>query len=159
MSTSNDADNLRDSAQSGSSYAQSISRLSWQMGIAPTLGRRRVAAFFDRTDGPVDAEQAWRAITLESPIDRSTVYRAIRIFCDAGLLVETVGPDRRSVYQKRSASAEVTLYDIETGQQLSIAGGEIIRPIEQLLLRYGLVLAGPLEFKVRGRPLSDADEP
>lgn len=159
MSRSKTDDSLGDADHGQSTFAQSISRLSWQMGIAPTLGRRRVAAFFDRMDGPINAEQAWRMISMESPIDRSSVYRAIRIFCDAGLLVEIVGPDQKNLFQKRSASVEVSLYDVETGQQLSIPGGDIIRPIEQLLARHGLALAGPLEFKVRGKPLSDADEP
>ena len=73
-------------------------------GLKTTRQRDEIAQWFFRLDGHLNADQIYREIKKISPgIGFSTVYRTLKLLCDAGLVQERHFGDGEALYENVSS--------------------------------------------------------
>jgi Fur family iron response transcriptional regulator len=132
--------------------SQALQQRLSERGIAPTLQRMAVAHVLLAQPVHMTAEQVLDAARRCLPsVSRTTVYAALRLFAEHGLLRELPVDGAATVYDS-NPSVHHHLYDIDTGEVVDVPLGQVqVQGLDDTLA--GLTLAG-VDVIVRVRGLS-----
>ena len=123
-------------------------------GLRMTGQRRTVASVLEQADDHPDVEAIHaRAASLDPGISIATVYRAVKLFEEAGLLERREFGDGRARYEDAERDHHDHLIDLQTGEVIEFVDPEIEALQEKIAARLGYDLrAHRLElFGVRRR--------
>ena len=131
----------------------SIEQLCEQKGLRLTEQRRVIARVLDVSDDHPDVEELHkRACLIDDNISVATVYRTVRLFEEAGILVRHEFKDGRSRYENVDISEHHDhLIDIETGEIIEFTNEEIELIQEKIAESLGFELVDH-RLELYGRP-------
>jgi Fur family ferric uptake transcriptional regulator len=111
-------------------------------GLKFTPQRRLIADVFLRQTGHLSTEELYDSVRKEDPsIGQATVYRTLKLFCEAGLAKEVNFGDGVARYENTSNSVHHDhLICIGCGRQVEFMDAEIEKLQEKLAERNGFLL-------------------
>lgn len=114
-----------------------------QKGIKLTGQRLVISEILCGSLDHPSADQIYRKAVARHPrISLATVYRTLRLFRDAGLVIEQAFQDDRCHYELASDPRHDHLLDVETGAIVEFRDPEIERLEEAIAARLGYRLTG-----------------
>ena len=130
-----------------------IEQLCVDKGMRMTDQRRIIAQILsDATDHPDVEELYRRASALDAAISIATVYRTVRLFEEAGILMRHDFKDGRSRYEQTTEQHHDHLINVHTGEVVEFSDPEIERLQEEIARRLGYRLVGR-RLELYGAPL------
>ena len=129
-------------------------------GMRMTEQRRIIARILDAATDHPDVEELYRrASAIDSKISIATVYRAVKLFEDAGVITRHDFGAGRSRYESIPEEHHDHLIDLRTGEVIEFRDEEIERLQQAMAERLGFRLVDhrlelygvPLEPKEKGR--------
>lgn len=124
-----------------------LERLCADKGLKMTDQRRVIARVLSESEDHPDVEEVYRrASERDSAISLATVYRAMKMFEDAGIVERLDVGDGRAHYEEARDETHHHLIDVETGRVVEFADAEV----DALLIR----IAGELGYTLVGRRLA-----
>lgn len=117
-----------------------LERLCAQKGLKMTEQRRIIARVLSESADHPDVETVYRRATAIDPrISIATVYRSLKLFEDANVLVRHDFGEGRARYEETSSHHE-HLIDIETGEVIEFLNEEIEALKERIARELGYEL-------------------
>ena len=117
-----------------------IEEMCEQKSMRMTDQRRVIAKILDNADDHPDVEELHkRACLIDKNISVATVYRTVRLFEEAGILVRHEFKDGRSRYEEAGEHHE-HLIDIESGEIIEFQNEELEEMKRQVALNMGYEL-------------------
>jgi len=124
-----------------------LERLCADKGLKMTDQRRVIVRVLSESEDHPDVEEVYRrASERDSAISLATVYRAMKMFEDAGVVERLDVGDGRAHYEEARDEAHHHLIDVETGRVVEFADAEV----DALLIR----IANELGYTLVGRRLA-----
>ena len=112
-------------------------------GLRLTGQRRVIAQVMVEGDGHPNAEQIHAIAARQfDRLSLATVYRTLRLLCDAGMVIEHAFPDGRCHFELASRPHHDHLIDEETGAIVEFCDPEIELLQEAIARRLGYRLTG-----------------
>lgn len=112
-------------------------------GLRMTEQRRVVARVLESSKDHPDVEELYsRASAVDPNISIATVYRAVKLFEEAGILDRLEFGDGRSRYEDAERDHHDHLIDLSTGEVVEFVDEEIERLQEKIAARLGYELRG-----------------
>jgi Fur family ferric uptake transcriptional regulator len=112
-------------------------------GLRMTEQRRIVAKVLEESDDHPDVEALYgRAQEIDPAISIATVYRAVKLFEEAGLLEKLEFGDGRARYEDADRDHHDHLIDLSTGQVIEFVDPEIEALQEKIAAKLGYELKG-----------------
>ena len=112
-------------------------------GLRMTDQRRTVARIIGEADDHPDVEELYaRAAALDPKISLATVYRAVKLFEEAGILEKLEFGDGRARYEDAERDHHDHLIDVNSGQVIEFVDPEIEALQEKIAARLGYRLIG-----------------
>ncbi|MEF3047848.1 Fur family transcriptional regulator [Pseudotabrizicola sp. L79] len=112
-------------------------------GLRMTDQRRTVARVIGEADDHPDVEELYaRAAALDPKISLATVYRAVKLFEEAGILEKLEFGDGRARYEDAERDHHDHLIDVNSGQVIEFVDPEIEALQEKIAARLGYRLIG-----------------
>ena len=109
-----------------------------QSGLRMTEQRRIVAQVLDTADDHPDVEELYaRASKLDPKISIATVYRAVKLFEESGILEKLEFGDGRARYEDADRDHHDHLIDMQTGKIIEFIDPEIEALQEKIAKRLG----------------------
>lgn len=134
-----------------------IEDLCVEKGMRMTDQRRIIARVLsDATDHPDVEELYRRASAVDSNISIATVYRTVRLFEEAGILMRHDFKDGRSRYEQATDQHHDHLINVKTGEVVEFQDPEIDRLQQEIARRLGFRLVGR-RLELYGAPLENQD--
>tara|TARA_B100001113_G_scaffold219936_1_gene180374 strand:- start:467 stop:880 length:414 start_codon:yes stop_codon:yes gene_type:complete len=130
-----------------------IEKMCEKKSMRMTDQRRVIARILDNADDHPDVEELHkRACLIDDNISVATVYRTVRLFEEAGILVRHEFKDGRSRYENVDISEHHDhLIDIETGEIIEFTNEEIELIQEKIADSLGFELVDH-RLELYGRP-------
>ena len=120
-----------------------IERLCIAKGLKMTGQRRVIARVLSAAADHPDAEQVHkRASAVDPRIALATVYRTVRLFEQANILVRHDFGDGRARYEPASERHHDHLIDMDSGRVIEFANAEIERLQKMVVVALGYRLVG-----------------
>lgn len=120
-----------------------IERLCAEKGLKMTDQRRIIARILSEADDHPDVEEVYRrASARDEAISLATVYRAMKMFEDAGIVERLDVGDGRAHYEEARGELHHHLIDVETGAVIEFADGEVDVVLERIARDLGYSLVG-----------------
>jgi Fur family ferric uptake transcriptional regulator len=133
-----------------------IEALCVEKGMRMTDQRRIIARVLSEATDHPDVEELYRRASAEdSNISIATVYRTVRLFEEAGILMRHDFKDGRSRYEQATEEHHDHLIDVSTGRVVEFQDPEIDRLQEAIAQRLGYRLVGR-RLELYGAPLHAA---
>jgi len=109
-----------------------------------TFARRVIARAFWKTEGHVTAEELHRLVQREKPnVGLATVYRTLRLLCEAGLAEEHKFPGGVSYYEHRIGHAHHDhLICVQCGEVREFQSKSIERMQEEVCRQFSFLATG-----------------
>jgi len=131
-----------------------LERLCEEKGLKMTEQRRVIARVISDAEDHPDVETVYRRATEVDPrISIATVYRSLKLFEDANVLVRHDFGEGRARYEETGEHHE-HLIDIETGQVLEFFNAELEKMKERVARELGYELVDH-RLELYGRKLKD----
>jgi Fur family ferric uptake transcriptional regulator len=112
-------------------------------GLRMTDQRRIVARVVGESEDHPDVEELYaRALALDPRISLATVYRAVKLFEEAGILDRLEFGDGRARYEDADRDHHDHLIDVSTGEVIEFVDPEIEALQERIAARLGYRLIG-----------------
>ena len=112
-------------------------------GLRMTDQRRTVARVVGESEDHPDVEELYaRAVALDPRISLATVYRAVKLFEEAGILDRLEFGDGRARYEDADRDHHDHLIDVSTGEVIEFVDPEIEALQERIATRLGYRLIG-----------------
>jgi len=112
-------------------------------GLRMTDQRRIVARVVGESEDHPDVEELYaRALALDPRISLATVYRAVKLFEEAGILDRLEFCDGRARYEDADRDHHDHLIDVSTGEVIEFVDPEIEALQERIAARLGYRLIG-----------------
>lgn len=122
-------------------------------GLRMTGQRRVVARVLEGSDDHPDVEELHRRAAAEdAQISLATVYRAVKLFEEAGIVEKVDFGDGRARYEDAEREHHDHLIDLSTGQVIEFVDEEIEALQRKVAERLGYELKGH-RMELYGRPL------
>lgn len=132
-----------------------IETLCLEKGMRMTEQRRVIARILSSAKDHPDVEELHRrAAEIDSNISIATVYRTVRLFEEAGILMRHDFMDGRSRYEEAPESHHDHLIDMKTGHVIEFMNPEIERLQEDIAKKLGYRLVGH-KLELYGMPLDE----
>lgn len=132
-----------------------IEQLCLEKGMRMTEQRRVIARILSSAKDHPDVEELHRrAAEVDSNISIATVYRTVRLFEEAGILMRHDFMDGRSRYEEAPESHHDHLIDMKTGHVIEFMNPEIERLQEDIAKKLGYRLVGH-KLELYGMPLDE----
>ncbi|MHA6268140.1 Fur family transcriptional regulator [uncultured Aliiroseovarius sp.] len=124
--------------------AASVLKRCEELGLRMTEQRRVIARILEQAhrDHPDVEELHARAARLDSRISLATVYRTVKLFEEAGILVKNEFGDGRARYESADRDHHDHLIDLTTGQVIEFLDPEIEALQEKIAAKLGYQLKG-----------------
>ncbi len=120
-----------------------LERLCAEKGLKMTEQRRIIARVLSESDDHPDVEEVYRrASAHDAAISLATVYRAMRMFEDAGIVTRLDIGDGRAHYEEARGDQHHHLIDVETGAVVEFTSKEVDAILEKIASELGFVLVG-----------------
>ncbi len=120
-----------------------LERLCAEKGLKMTEQRRVIARVLSDADDHPDVEEVYRrAAARDSGISLATVYRAMRMFEDAGIVERLDLGDGRAHYEEARGDQHHHLIDVETGAVVEFTGAEVDGIVQKIAKELGYSLVG-----------------
>ncbi|WP_424940316.1 Fur family transcriptional regulator [Aliiroseovarius sp. S253] len=122
----------------------SILKRCEDMGLRMTDQRRVIARVLEDAhhDHPDVEELHARASAVDSRISLATVYRTVKLFEEAGILVKNEFGDGRARYESADRDHHDHLIDLSTGEVIEFLDPEIEALQEKIAAKLGYELKG-----------------
>jgi len=134
-----------------------IEDLCVEKGMRMTDQRRIIARVLSQATDHPDVEELYRrASAVDSNISIATVYRTVRLFEEAGILMRHDFKDGRSRYEQATEQHHDHLINVKTGEVVEFQDPEIERLQEEIARRLGFRLVGR-RLELYGAPLEGKD--
>ncbi|SIO23919.1 manganese uptake regulator, Fur family [Rhodovulum sp. ES.010] len=122
-------------------------------GLRMTDQRRVIARVLDQSDDHPDVEELYgRASAVDARISIATVYRAVKLFEEAGLLEKHEFRDGRARYEDAERDHHDHLIDMNSGEVIEFCDPEIEALQEKIAEKLGYRLKGH-RLELYGVPL------
>ena len=114
------------------------------LGLRMTEQRRVIARILEKAhrDHPDVEELHARAAGLDNRISLATVYRTVKLFEEAGILVKNEFGDGRARYESADRDHHDHLIDLTSGQVIEFLDPEIEALQEKIAAKLGYELKG-----------------
>lgn len=120
-----------------------LERLCAEKGLKMTEQRRVIARVLSDADDHPDVEEVYRrASARDSGISLATVYRAMRMFEDAGIVERLDLGDGRAHYEEARGDQHHHLIDVETGAVVEFTSAEVDGIVQKIAKELGYSLVG-----------------
>lgn len=120
-----------------------LERLCAEKGLKMTEQRRVIARVLSDADDHPDVEEVYRrASSRDSGISLATVYRAMRMFEDAGIVERLDLGDGRAHYEEARGDQHHHLIDVESGAVVEFNSAEVDAIVERIAKELGYSLVG-----------------
>lgn len=120
-----------------------LERMCVQKGLKMTEQRRIIARVLSEADDHPDVEEVYRrASARDAAISLATVYRAMRMFEDAGIVDRIDVGDGRAHYEEARGDQHHHLIDVETGAVVEFTSGEVDAILQRIARELGYSLVG-----------------
>lgn len=130
-----------------------LEQLCVEKGMRMTEQRRVIARVLSSSHDHPDVEEVHRrAVALDPHISIATVYRTVRLFEEAGILMRHDFMDGRSRYEEASEKHHDHLIDVKTGTVIEFVNEEIERLQEEIAEKLGFKLVGH-KLELYGTPI------
>ncbi|WP_316862247.1 Fur family transcriptional regulator [uncultured Cohaesibacter sp.] len=135
-----------------------IEELCVRAGMRMTEQRRVIARVLDDSIDHPDVEELYaRAAKIDNNISISTVYRAVKLFEDCGIIERHDFRDGRSRYETITEKHHDHLIDLRTGNVIEFRDEEIERLQEEVARRLGFKLVDH-RLELYGIPIEESDK-
>ena len=132
-----------------------IEQLCIEKGMRMTDQRRVIARVLSAAKDHPDVEEVYRrASAQDANISIATVYRTVRLFEEAGILMRHDFLDGRSRYEETPEEHHDHLIDLRSGRVIEFMDPEIERLQEEIARRLGFTLVGH-KLELYGMPIDD----
>ena len=112
-------------------------------GLRLTGQRRTIATVLEQADDHPDVEELHRrAVALDPGISLATVYRAVKLFEESGILDKLEFGDGRARYEDAERDHHDHLIDLTTGEVIEFVDPDIEALQERIATRLGYRLKG-----------------
>jgi Fur family transcriptional regulator, ferric uptake regulator len=120
-----------------------VERLCAEKGLKMTEQRRVIARVLSEAEDHPDVEEVYRrASAQDSGISLATVYRAMKMFEDAGVVQRLDVGDGRAHYEEARPERHHHLIDVESGAVIEFADAEVDAILQRIAHDLGYVLVG-----------------
>lgn len=120
-----------------------LERLCVEKGLKMTEQRRIIARVLSEAEDHPDVEEVYRrASARDSGISLATVYRAMRMFEDAGIVDRIDVGDGRAHYEEARGDQHHHLIDVESGAVVEFTSAEIDDILQRIARDLGYKLVG-----------------
>lgn len=120
-----------------------VERLCAEKGLKMTDQRRIIARVLSEADDHPDVEEVYRrAASRDSGISLATVYRAMKMFEDAGIVERLDVGDGRAHYEEARGELHHHLIDVETGAVIEFSDPEVDALLQRIAHDLGYTLVG-----------------
>lgn len=137
----------------GAAEEGSIERLCMERGLKMTGQRRVIARVLSEASDHPDVEELYRrAVMLDDRISIATVYRAVRLFEEKGILQRRDFGSGRARYEPTDHGHHYHLIDVETGKVVEFRNSEHERLVRALVEQLGFEVVS-LRLEVFGKRL------
>ena len=127
-------------------------------GLRMTDQRRIVARVVGEAVDHPDVEELYtRAVQIDPRISLATVYRAVKLFEEAGILEKLEFGDGRARYEDAERDHHDHLIDVNSGEVIEFVDPEIEALQERIAARLGYRLIGH-RLELLGVPIKKAGE-
>lgn len=134
-----------------------LEELCVEKGMRMTDQRRIIARVLTEASDHPDVEELYRrASAVDANISIATVYRTVRLFEEAGILMRHDFKDGRSRYEQTTEQHHDHLINVKTGEVVEFQDPEIERLQEAIARRLGFRLVGR-RLELYGSPLESKD--
>ena len=136
-----------------------LEQLCVEKGMRMTEQRRVIARVLSVAKDHPDVEEVHRrAVAVDPHISIATVYRTVRLFEEAGILMRHDFMDGRSRYEEASETHHDHLIDMKTGQVIEFVNEEIERLQDEIAAKHGFKLVGH-KLELYGVPIEQPAKP
>ena len=136
----------------------SIDNLCLAKGMRMTEQRRVIARVIDSSDDHPDIEEIHRrAVAIDPKVSIATVYRTLRLFEDAGIVIKHDFGNNRACFESASRTHHDHIIDIESGQVIEFCDSTIEELQKKIALKHGFVLTGH-KMELYGKRIQDNDK-
>lgn len=120
-----------------------LERLCAEKGLKMTEQRRVIARVLSEADDHPDVEEVYRrASAHDAGISLATVYRAMRMFEDAGIVERIDVGDGRAHYEEARGDQHHHLIDVETGSVAEFTSADVDAILQRIARDLGYSLVG-----------------
>lgn len=120
-----------------------LERLCAEKGLKMTEQRRVIARVLSEAADHPDVEEVYRrASALDAAISLATVYRAMRMFEDAGVVERIDVGDGRAHYEEARGDQHHHLIDVETGAVVEFTSKDLEGIFQRIARDLGYSLVG-----------------
>ena len=143
-------------SKTGVDMAKNIIQRCAQNGLRMTEQRRIVAQVLEISNDHPDVEELYaRASKLDSRISIATVYRAVKLFEESGILEKVEFGDGRARYEDADRDHHDHLIDMQSGEVIEFIDPDIEALQEKIARRLGYRLKGH-RLELYGVPIKRA---
>jgi|TARA_B100000768_G_scaffold178938_1_gene195631 Fur family ferric uptake transcriptional regulator len=143
-------------SKTGVDMAKNIIQRCAQNGLRMTEQRRIVAQVLEISNDHPDVEELYaRASKLDPRISIATVYRAVKLFEESGILEKVEFGDGRARYEDADRDHHDHLIDMQSGEVIEFIDPDIEALQEKIARRLGYRLKGH-RLELYGVPIKRA---
>ena len=143
-------------SKTGVDMAKNINQRCGQNGLRMTEQRRIVAQVLEISNDHPDVEELYaRASKLDPRISIATVYRAVKLFEESGILEKVEFGDGRARYEDADRDHHDHLIDMQSGEVIEFIDPDIEALQEKIAGRLGYRLKGH-RLELYGVPIKRA---
>ena len=143
-------------SKTGVDMAKNIIQRCAQNGLRMTEQRRIVAQVLEISNDHPDVEELYaRASKLDPKISIATVYRAVKLFEESGILEKVEFGDGRARYEDADRDHHDHLIDMQSGEVIEFIDPDIEALQEKIARRLGYRLKGH-RLELYGVPIKRA---
>ena len=143
-------------SETGVDMAKNIIQRCAQNGLRMTEQRRIVAQVLEISNDHPDVEELYaRASKLDPKISIATVYRAVKLFEESGILEKVEFGDGRARYEDADRDHHDHLIDMQSGEVIEFIDPDIEALQEKIAGRLGYRLKGH-RLELYGVPIKRA---
>lgn len=143
-------------SKTGVDMAKNIFQRCAQNGLRMTEQRRIVAQVLEISNDHPDVEELYaRASKLDPRISIATVYRAVKLFEESGILEKVEFGDGRARYEDADRDHHDHLIDMQSGEVIEFIDPDIEALQEKIARRLGYRLKGH-RLELYGVPIKRA---
>ena len=140
-------------SKTGVDMAKNIIQRCAQNGLRMTEQRRIVAQVLEISNDHPDVEELYARASKRDPrISIATVYRAVKLFEESGILEKVEFGDGRARYEDADRDHHDHLIDMQSGEVIEFIDPDIEALQEKIARRLGYRLKGP-RLELYGVPI------
>ena len=119
----------------------SIEEKCIKKGVKLTEQRKIIAKIMSKANDHPDVDQLYKRVSeIDSKISIATVYRAVKLFEEAGILAKHEFKDDKARYEELNEGHHDHLIDVKSGEIIEFVDEEIEKLQKKVAEKYGYTL-------------------